>query len=67
MKLEAIMNFSLRLKELREQKGKSQAQLANEIGVSLGCVGMWESTQQVPPANYRKIRRKILTCFICIN
>ncbi len=50
IKLKTTINFSLRLKELREQKGKSQAQLANEIGVSLGCVGMWESTQQVPPA-----------------
>lgn len=45
------MKFSIRLKELREQKGLSQTKLANDLGVSVGCVGMWESTKQIPPAN----------------
>ncbi len=45
------MNFSLRLKDLREQKGLSQAQLAKALNVSNGCVGMWESTKQIPPAS----------------
>lgn len=44
------MNFSLKLKELREQKNISQAKLAVDLGVSIGCVGMWESTKQIPPA-----------------
>lgn len=45
------MKFSITLKELREQKNISQAKLANDLGVSVGCVGMWESTKQIPPAN----------------
>ncbi len=44
------MNFSLKLKELRESKGLSQAKLAHDLNVSVGCVGMWESTKQIPPA-----------------
>lgn len=44
------MNFSIRLKELREQKGLSQAQLAKELNVGIGSVGMWESTLRTPPA-----------------
>ncbi len=45
------MKFSITLKELREQKNISQAKLANDLCVSVGCVGMWESTKQIPPAN----------------
>lgn len=44
------MNFSLRLKELREEKGFSQAQLARVLSVGVGSVGMWESTDRIPPA-----------------
>ena len=44
------MNFSLRLKELREEKGFSQAQLARVLNVGVGSVGMWESTDRIPPA-----------------
>lgn len=43
------MNFSLRIKELREQRGLSQAKLARELGVGVGSVGMWESTPEIPP------------------
>lgn len=44
------MNFSLRLKELREEIGFSQAQLARALNVGVGSVGMWESTDRIPPA-----------------
>ena len=44
------MNFSLLLKELREKKHLSQKQLALELGVGIGSVGMWESSERVPPA-----------------
>lgn len=44
------MSFSIRLKELREKKGLSQAQLAKDLNVGVGSVGMWESTQRTPPA-----------------
>ncbi len=43
------MSFSLRIKELREERGLSQAKLAKELGVGTGSVGMWESTQEIPP------------------
>lgn len=44
------MDFSLRLKELREKKHLSQKQLAIELGVGIGTVGMWESSARIPPA-----------------
>ena len=44
------MNFSLRLKELREKKHLSQKQLAIDLGVGVGTVGMWESAERIPPA-----------------
>ncbi len=43
------MSFSLRIKELREERGLSQAGLAKELGVGTGSVGMWESTHEIPP------------------
>ena len=43
------MNFSLNLKNLREEKGLSQAQLAKQLHVGTGSVGMWESTDRIPP------------------
>lgn len=38
----------IRLKELREEKHISQAQLAKAIGVGQSTVGMWESGKSVP-------------------
>ncbi len=40
--------FAERLKELRLEKGLSQVQLANEIGVSSVAIVYWESKQRVP-------------------
>lgn len=40
--------FALRLKELRENKGLSQKQLANKLDVSQSTVGMWESKKREP-------------------
>lgn len=40
--------FALRLKELRENKGLSQKQLANKLDVSQSTVGMWESQKREP-------------------
>ncbi len=49
------MSFALKLKELREEKGLSQAQLARELNVGTGSVGMWESTQRTPPIKRMKL------------
>lgn len=48
------MNFSLRLKELREKKQISQKQLAIDLGVGIASVGMWESSDRTPPAKKLK-------------
>lgn len=43
--------FNVLLKELRSQKGLSQAQLAKEVGVSPGNVGDWETGKSKPGYN----------------
>lgn len=40
--------FSLRLKELRERRFKSQRDFAQAFGVAQSTVGMWESGSRVP-------------------
>lgn len=56
------MKFSLKLKELRENRGLTQRDLAQALNISKGSVGMWESTDRIPNskrlqqiANYFKI------------
>lgn len=40
--------LQIRLKELRDKKGISQASLANELGIRQSTVGMWESGKNKP-------------------
>lgn len=40
--------FAIRLKELREQAGFSQAVLARKLGVRQSTVGMWENGKNKP-------------------
>lgn len=42
------MSFSLRLKEIRENKRLSQQQLADAIGEKQSSVGSWESGKSYP-------------------
>ena len=42
------MNFSDKLKELRQEKGISQAKLAEEIFVSRSAVAKWENGLGIP-------------------
>lgn len=49
------MKFRLRIKQLREESGLSQAKLARELGVGVGSVGMWESSDEVPPVKKLQI------------
>ena len=46
-----MKKFSERLKELRKEKGLSQAQLANVTGLSHTAIVYWETEQRVPNAN----------------
>ncbi len=41
-------SFSERLKELREEKGLSQAQLSKNTGLSQSAIAHWELNQRVP-------------------
>lgn len=41
-----------KIKELRSDKGLSQAQLANEIGVSQKAIDYWERNVNEPKASY---------------
>lgn len=46
------MKFALRLKELREEKGISQAILAKELDIGTSTVAMWETGDRCPTAQY---------------
>ena len=41
-------NFAKRMKELREKAGRTQSELANEIGVSLFTIFRWEKGERQP-------------------
>lgn len=45
-----MVKFSERLKELRLEKGLTQTQLANEIGLSQSAVSFWENGERFPLA-----------------
>ncbi len=40
--------FAERLKELREDKGLSQAKLAKEVNMTQAAIGLWELGKRVP-------------------
>lgn len=44
--------FGKNLKELRTEKGYTQAELAKEIGVSQGAIYFWEKEINEPTAGY---------------
>lgn len=43
--------FYARLKELRSEKGLTQAQLAKETGLSRSAIGFWENGERIPLAS----------------
>lgn len=47
--------FSLKLKELREDKGLSQQALAMKLNISQSTVGMWESGKREP--NFETVKQ----------
>ena len=40
--------FKVRLKSLRDSKGMTQQQFADDFGISKGTIGMWESGAREP-------------------
>ncbi len=47
-----IMDFSVRIKELRQEKHLSQMQLANILGISQSAIAKWELKKTEPTASY---------------
>lgn len=43
--------FAKRLKELRQDRGLSQKQLAKELGFPQSSIGYWESGERTPVAS----------------
>ena len=43
-----MKKFAERLKELREEKGLTQRELAKEVGLSYGAIGFWELNKREP-------------------
>ena len=46
------MNIGMKIKELRVEKGLSQTQLAEKIGVSQKAIDYWERNVNEPKASY---------------
>lgn len=44
-------NFNERIKELRNEKGLGQVELAKEVGVSKSVISMWENGLREPSMN----------------
>lgn len=47
-----MISLGERIKDLRLEKGLSQTQLANEIGVSQKAIDYWERNVNEPKASY---------------
>ncbi len=45
------MNYSERIKELRQNKGLSQMQLANKLNISQSAIAKWELGKTEPTAS----------------
>lgn len=43
--------FYERLKKLRKDKNLSQVQLAGQLGVTTGAIGLWETNRRMPDYN----------------
>ena len=47
-----VSKFSIRLKELREEKELSQAQLAKKVNIKQANISRWENKIQDPSIDY---------------
>lgn len=52
----------MRIRELRENCGKSQIQLATEMGVSQGVISEWENEVYLPKARQLPLLCRCLGC-----
>lgn len=54
------MDFSLAIKEIRQECYLSQQAFAEELGVSFSTVNRWEKSKAVP--NYQTMKRLVAYC-----
>ena len=54
----------MELKQIREEKGISQKELANALGVTESAISHWESGRYLPTADKLPMMAKILDCTI---
>ena len=54
------MDFSVAIKEIRQDCYLSQQALADELGVSFSTVNRWEKAKAVP--NYQTMKRLVAYC-----
>ena len=47
-----MLNYGEALRELREERGLSQAELAKQIGTSHQNIGRWESNKVLPSIDF---------------
>lgn len=57
------MDFSIIIKDIRQQCYLSQQAFAEEIGVSFSTVNRWETSKAVP--NYKTMKRLVAYCKKC--
>lgn len=54
------MEFSIVIKEIRQESFLSQQEFADELGVSFSTVNRWEKSKAIP--NYQTMKRLIAYC-----
>ena len=54
------MEFSIVIKEIRQECFLSQQEFADELGVSFSTVNRWEKSKAIP--NYQTMKRLIAYC-----
>lgn len=52
------------IKRLREKVGKTQMQLAEDLGVTQACVAMWETGKAFPNSDKLPVLARVLGCTI---
>lgn len=57
-----LASLSARLREARERAGKTQAEIANDLGIKQSTVGRWETAKAEPPLAYIEYATRIFDC-----
>ena len=58
------MRACFQLRELRQERGLTQAQIASQTGVQQNTVSQWESGKRNPPSTTLPLLASVLGCTI---